>query len=145
MLKMVAARSGKVSLAVVAGITLALSGCTSKKNAYEGLQVLRTPIKDEVKTLDPANAYDSVSLDVLPNIMETLYQYEWNNSNNKLIPLLAESMPTYSKDRLTVTIAIKKVIKFADDPAFKETNGKGRELKAQDFVYAIKRLVHPGV
>ncbi len=145
MLKTVAWRSGKVSLAVVAGITLALSGCTSKKNAYEGLQVLRTPIKDEVKTLDPANAYDSVSLDVLPNIMETLYQYEWNSPNNRLIPLLADGLPTYSKDRLTATIAIKKGIKFADDPAFKETNGKGRELKAQDFVYAIKRLVHPGV
>ncbi|RYZ64623.1 MAG: hypothetical protein EOP09_15650, partial [Proteobacteria bacterium] len=142
MLRKISARSAIVTLL---GITLALGGCTSKKKDYEGLQVLRTPIKDEVKSLDPANAYDSVSLDVLPNITETLYQYEWNNNANALIPLLASEMPTFSKDRLTATIKIKKGIRFSDDAAFKATNGKGRELKAGDFVYAIKRLVHPGV
>jgi len=31
-------------------------------------------------------------------------------------------------------------VKFQDDPCFKETQGKGRELKAQDFVYGMKRL-----
>jgi len=30
-------------------------------------------------------------------------------------------------------------VTFADDPCFKETKGKGRELTADDFVYSIKR------
>jgi oligopeptide transport system substrate-binding protein len=139
--------SSRVALsAALVGISLALAGCMGgRKDPYAGMQVLRTPIKDEVKSLDPANAYDSVSLDVLPHIAETLYQYEWNNPQNKIIPLLAADLPTFSKDHLTVTIQLKKGIKFSDDAAFKATNGKGRELKAQDFVYAIKRLAHPGV
>lgn len=142
--KLKSSSKSAVTLALI-GISLTLMNCTGKKDPYAGLQVLRTPIKDEVKSLDPANAYDSVSLDVLPHISEALYQYEWNNTQNKIIPLLAADLPTFSKDKLTITIPIKKGIKFQDDEAFKATKGKGRELVAEDFVYAIKRLAHPGV
>lgn len=124
-------------------ITLFLTSCTHKKELSSN--VLRTPLKDDVKTLDPANAYDSVSLDVLPNIMEPLLQYSYSSEQLVLEPLVAESMPEYSKDGLTVTIKIKKGISFQDDTCFKATGGKGRELKAQDFIYAFKRLALPAL
>ncbi|MFH1223633.1 MAG: ABC transporter substrate-binding protein, partial [Pseudomonadota bacterium] len=39
------------------------------------------------------------------------------------------------------TIRLKKGVFFADDPCFKKTNGKGRELTAHDFIYSMKRLL----
>ena len=101
--------------------------------------------KDDVKTWDPVNAYDSVSLDMVPLIYETLYQYAYLSETYQIEPLLAAELPKYSSDQKTITIPIKKGIKFQNDPCFKETNGQGRELKAQDFVYGINRLALPSV
>lgn len=98
-----------------------------------------------MKDVDPANAYDGVSLEVVPQIYETLYQYSYLAETYKIVPLLAADMPKYSSDRLTVTIPVKRGIKFHDDPCFKETGGKGREVKAQDFVYGFKRLALPSL
>ncbi len=49
-------------------------------------------------------------------------------------------MPEISADGRTWTIRIKPGIYFTDDPAFK---GKKRELAADDYVYAWKRLLDP--
>ena len=121
---------------------LALNGCT-KSESDGNLSVYHGSEADDIKTLDPANAYDTISLDIVPMIYETLYQYDYVAETYKAAPLLAADMPKYSKDRLTLTIPIKHGVMFQDDPCFKETKGKGRELKAQDFIYAFKRLAHP--
>lgn len=128
-----------VSLLAVCGM-----GCT-KSEDDGNLMVTYRAHADDVKTFDPANAYDTISLDVVPAIYETLYQYSYLTETYKLEPLLAADLPKYSADRLTVTIPIRKGIKFQDDPCFKETQGKGRELKAQDFIYGFKRLALPSL
>lgn len=119
------------------------SGAESGELATEtGPQkTLRIPLADDVKTLDPANAYDSVSLKVLPLALESLFQYSYLKRPMQLEPLLAESMPTVSKDGLTYTIKIKQGVQFQDDEAFPD--GKGRELVATDFIYQWQRLLHP--
>lgn len=122
----------------------ALSGCT-KKEGDGSLLVYHGRHKDDVKTWDPANAYDTVSLDVVPTVYETLYQYAYLSESYKIVPLLAADMPKFSADRLTVTIPIKRGVKFQDDPCFKESQGKGRELNAHDFVYSFKRLALPSL
>ncbi len=124
--------------------TMGLAGTSCTKKAQVG-NMLRQAIKDDVKTLDPANAYDSVSWTVLPNIYDTLLQYKYLGKQLELEPLLADGMPIFSKDGLTVTIKIKKGILFQDDAAFKATQGKGRELKASDFIFAFKRLAIPAI
>lgn len=133
--------SGKALKASFSGVILALiaAGCAGGSNV-DG-QVFRFTLRDDMKSLDPANAYDSMSLEVLPNIAEAPYQYDLTKKEYTAIPLLAADMPTYSKDNLTVKIPIKHGVFFQDDKAF--PNGKGRELKAKDFVYAIKRLADP--
>ena len=135
-------KSGLTSLVLMLMI-VGGTACT-KKTAIQ-TNVLRIALKDDVKTLDPANAYDSVSWDVLPNIVDTLLQYKYLEDQAVLEPLLAESMPVYSKDGKTVTIKIKKGVMYADDAAFKATAGKGRELKAQDFILEFKRLAIPSL
>ena len=62
------------------------SGCTKKD--YDGnLQVVYRSELDDVKTWDPANAYDSNSLEYVPSIYETLYEYDYLSDIYKLQPL----------------------------------------------------------
>lgn len=128
-----------------AGILLALTLVACVKERSYDSNTLYWPISDDVKTMDPANASDQISLEVIPSIYETLYQYSYLKSTYVLEPLLAESLPQVSKDGLTVTIRIKPGIHFSDDPCFKETHKKGRELVADDFIYAWKRLSDPNL
>jgi ABC-type transport system substrate-binding protein len=127
------------------GAMVCTMGCHRGKKDDPKLAVFHGFVKDDVKTWDPANAYDTVSLSLVPSVLETLYQYSYLSEVYKVEPLLASGMPKYSADKLTLTIPIKHGIKFQDDPCFKETQGKGRELKAQDFVNGIKRLAIPSL
>jgi len=132
----------QIKLLAAVGLSLIFSSCTSR-SVHERLQILQVPISSDSKTLDPAEAYDTISWKVLPNIYETLYQYSYLKEDFKVEPLLAADMPKFSKDRLTVTIPIRRGIKFHDDEAF--PYGKGRELKAQDFIYGFKRVAMPWI
>lgn len=91
--------------------------------------------------MDPAVAFDSISLTAAPQSLETLYQYQFTTRPVKVVPLLADGMPSFSNEGRTVRIKIKKGILFQDDPAF--AGGKGREVKAADFIYGWKRLSLP--
>lgn len=119
---------------------LAFSAACSKKPATPALagKTLNLYLKDNVKTSDPVQVYDTVSVEPMSQIYETLYEYDLYSAKTRLVPSLAAAMPTYSKDRLTVTIPLKKGVRFQDDACFE--GGKGRELKAKDFLYNWKRL-----
>jgi ABC-type transport system substrate-binding protein len=135
---------GGILIATVALAALAVTGCNHADDDGN-LMVMHYHLKDDVKSWDPANAYDSVSLEVVPSIYETLYQYAYLSETYKIVQLLAADMPKVSADRLTYTIPIKHGVMFQDDPCFKDTQGKGRELKAQDFIYEWKRLAWPSL
>ncbi len=121
---------------------LLLAGC-SRHARDDGKMTFHGAYQDDVKTLDPANAYDVISLDVVPQIYETLYQYSYLSETYRVEPLLAADMPKYSADRLTVTIHLRQDVRFQDDACFKASLGHGRALTAHDFVYAWKRLALP--
>ncbi len=94
------------------------------------------PLASDISSLDPAVAFDSVSLKVVYQIYETLYQYDYNNQN-QIIPLLAESMPKVSENQLVYTFKIKEGIKYHPTKWIKN---KKRIVMAKDFVNQIKRL-----
>ncbi len=119
---------------------LVLQSCTSGGSEDS---MIRVSLDEEVKSLDPANTYDGVSLSVLPSVVESLYQYDYYAETVKVEPLLAEGMPEFSKDGKTVVVKIRKGIFYAKDTAFGAAGT--RELNANDFIYAVKRLAHPGV
>lgn len=129
-------------LPLLAALAVTLSACTKKEDDSQA-KLLSLSLKDNVKSLDPAVAYDAISLQVMPMIMESLFQYKYTKVPLELEPLLAESMPVISKDKKSYTIKIKKGVKWQDDEAF--PNGKGRELKASDFTYAWKRMLLPEI
>lgn len=135
-----------VALLSVLGFTL--SGCFWGGNDPKEMATYHEAIQDDVKTMDPAAAFDSISNTVLPNVLEPLYQYSYLSDTYQLEPLLALDLPKLSADRLTVTIPLKRDVYFQDDPCFKSDanpTGKGRKVVATDFIYALKRLAHPRI
>src|SRR2546425_9717698 len=91
---------------------------------------------------DPAAAHDLYSGTIEQAIFETLLTYDYLARPAKVVPLAAEAMPTVTDNGKTYTIKIRKGIYFTPDPAFK---GKKRELVAEDFAYALKRLIDPKI
>jgi hypothetical protein len=58
----------------------------------------------------------------------------------KLKPQTVEAMPDITEGGRIYTMRVKKGIYFSDDPVFK---GVKRELVAQDYIFAIQRLIDP--
>jgi ABC-type transport system substrate-binding protein len=126
----------------IAAVGLTLSGCT-KKNQKDSTNTFYAASVAKIKGMDPIFADDLYGGREVARIYEGLLQYHYLKRPYELIPCLAEAMPTISKDGKTYTFKIKSGVVFQDDKAFKATNGKGRELVAEDFVYSLKRLADP--
>jgi ABC-type transport system substrate-binding protein len=92
-------------------------------------------------SLDPAQAASIYANFIVVNLYDTLYRYKYLARPYQLQPNLAAAMPEVSADGLTLTIRIKQGVFFNDDPAFE--GARGREVKAHDFVYSIKRHFDP--
>lgn len=122
-------------LILILSLCFTLSSCKKVKKADS--TTLNISLSGEVPTLDPANAYDTISASVVYQCYEQLYQYHYLKRPYTIIPLLAEALPTVSADGKVYTIKIKKNIKYHDDESF---GGKPRFVKSEDFVNQIKRL-----
>lgn len=117
------------------------------------------------KTLDPARAYSSEETNIIAQIYEPPLQYDYLARPYKLIPLTLSQMPTitYIKKNGKIIysiydLKIKPGIYFQPHPAFAKNsipsnihtlhdfkNTGTRELRAEDYVYQIKRLASPEV
>ena len=93
-----------------------------------------------IRGFDPAQAGDVSSSLAIAKIYEGLLQYSYLDRPYRVEPLLAEALPEISEDGLRYRFRVRRGIYFQDDPCFQATGGKGRELTADDFVYAIKRV-----
>ncbi|MGD0551353.1 MAG: ABC transporter substrate-binding protein [Sedimentisphaerales bacterium] len=132
--------ASRVFYAALAAAVVFIIGCGKRPSQSPGPNVLQHRLQDKVKTLDPAEVGDVLSDAVTSEIFETLYGHHYLKRPYQIVPVLAEDMPDISEDMLTYTIKIKKGVYFADDRCFK--NGKGRELKASDFIFAWKRIAN---
>jgi len=126
----------KSSLLLMMAVMLTGAACTKKVDLTK--RVLNVTVSAKVKGFDPVNAGDTYSSGEVARIYEGLLTYHYLKRPYQLIPALAEAMPTVSKDGMVYTFKVKKGIFFHDNKCFKD--GKGRELKAADFVYSIQRL-----
>ncbi|MBI4925188.1 MAG: hypothetical protein HY843_04615, partial [Bdellovibrio sp.] len=123
-------------------ILISLVACTFKKKS-DPPNTLHLLSIAKIKGLDPIYSDDLYSGTEIGHVYEGLVQYHYLKRPYTLIPNLAEAMPEISKDGKKITFKIKKGVFFQDNPCFKATAGKGRELEAQDFVYSFKRLADP--
>jgi oligopeptide transport system substrate-binding protein len=110
-----------------------LLSCTKAKRAADTLSL---SLPNEISTLDPVNCYDTVCYIPVTQVYEALFEMEYLKRPYTLRPLLAESFPVISRDRLTYTFKIKKNVKYHPSDVLPE----GRTVKAQDFIDEIKRM-----
>lgn len=89
---------------------------------------------EEIRTLDPARIIDTVSQVGGQLLFDTLLDYpkEGAPTSDRLIPSLAKSW-SISEDGLTLTFEIRENARFSD----------GSEVLAEDFVYALDRILAP--
>jgi peptide/nickel transport system substrate-binding protein len=130
-------------LGVLLALTLGVAACggddddggeqgTSQGTPAEGkkggkLTVLWT---DDVDNIDPGITYYQMGFMVNEATQRPLYGYEADDGVNA-VPDLAESDPQISEDGKTVTVTIKKGIKFSPPV--------DREVTSKDVKYAIER------
>ncbi len=84
------------------------------------------------RTLDPADAYEVFSGNLLYNLGDRLYDYE--KGSGKLKPKLATALPKVSEDGLIYTIPIRKGVKFHD----------GTPFDAKAMAFSLNRFIANG-
>ncbi|NLX12941.1 MAG: hypothetical protein GXY44_04700 [Phycisphaerales bacterium] len=112
------------------------------EDRYAGKTVLYNSYSAKVRTIDPATCGDTTSAAMQGQVYESLYTYHYLKRPVELIPELAAAMPEVTADELVYTIRLKPDIRYARNPCFgQESDGrpKTREVRAEDFVLAIKR------
>jgi oligopeptide transport system substrate-binding protein len=129
----------KSLMLVLSSALLLFIGCSKEKNYDERVLNLISP--EKIAGYDPINASDQYSGNEVGKVYEGLFEFHPLKRPYELLPNLAESLPTVSSDGLTYTFKLRKGVFFHDSPSFKD--GVGRELKAQDVIYSIRRLADP--
>ncbi|HET6565051.1 MAG TPA: ABC transporter substrate-binding protein [Xanthomonadales bacterium] len=130
-----------LSLVLWAALLLACRPQENSVTAGPGSSVYRHSMDGAPTSLDPIHASSIYANFLAVNLYDTLYRYRYLARPYELTPNLAESLPEVSADGLIYTIRIKPDVYFVDDPAFPE--GKGRLLRAEDFIYSMKRHFDP--
>ena len=118
----------------VAAIGLAACGggsSSSSSSGKEGGEVNGT-LTSFPDYLDPQLSYTLEGWEGLWNVYVPLLTYQHGNGDEttKVVPGLAEALPTISPDGKTYTLTLRKGVKYSD----------GTPVKASDFGYAIQRL-----
>lgn len=108
----------------------------SAVGAEEG-GTLSIAFNSDIQHLDPALSYDSVSQPAVRLLFDSLLTYD---AGTRLVPALADGLPTVSDDGKTYTFRLRSGVQFV--------NADGsvlREMTADDVAYSINRVLDPGL
>src|SRR5215218_2207039 len=125
-------------LALAAGFSLMVAAYgvaanrtkAAPKQAHKSVGTLKA-VLDTIDYLDPQQAYTGQSWWAMWTVWETLltYRHVDGPGGYKLVPGLAQSMPTISNNGRVYKFTLRKGIRYSN----------GRALKASDFKFTIKR------
>ncbi|MFX1502214.1 MAG: ABC transporter substrate-binding protein [Promethearchaeota archaeon] len=80
--------------------------------------------RSDIYNLDPHNSWDTESVDVTDQTVESLFAYNLSTPNCEIIPRLASDLGTWSIDGLNYTITLKRGITFHDGTTFNASSVK---------------------
>ncbi len=129
-----------VALRAIAAAAL-LGACTPDPYPGERGAILHAALDTLPKSFDPPMIEDQSSGILAAPVYEGLLAYHPYARPYTLVPALAEAMPEVSEDGLTYTFTLRRGVTFHDDPCFE--GGQGREVVANDVIFAFKRFAHP--
>lgn len=128
----------KISFIFIILVTSLLMSCTKPKTNNKNQ--LNIALSTAIPEVDPALAYDTVSAQVVYQIYESLYEYDYLVRPYRIRPLLAQSMPIIEDNGTKYTIKIKPNIFYHNN----ESLAKKRTVTAYDFTNQIRRIAFPG-
>lgn len=100
---------------------------------------LHTAGGSRVKTLDPAQADDLASRNMVGALYDTLLQYDYLARPYKLIPSMLAKMPEANQSLDVYTFTLRDDLYFAEDPAFGPDKEK-RRVRVEDLFFSILRI-----
>lgn len=115
------------------GVFLLLSGCARQPREPK---VLRLASSTDPSTLDPARAYDTTSIATTRVLYRGLVDY---GDGADIVPAVARQY-SVSDDGRTFTFHLRDDVYFHFDH---NGNSPGRRVVAEDFRYAIERILDP--
>ena len=154
------------TLFALAALSLSFAGCSNNPYPAEDdkLAVAYKTLADDIKTMDPSVAYYVEESTVISNIYPSFYQYHYlkrdpyvlelslgaEEPKREKFPIRVEETDEKTKQTRKVTktgerwtFRIKKGLRFQNDPCF--AGGKGREITADDFLFAFRRMADPAL
>ncbi len=123
---------GLRSLAVLGIVAVLAAACGTASAPTAQLatdQTFRFPINDDIGTFDPSQLNAEVDAEFVINILNGLLKYD---DSYKIVPDIAESVPTPSADGLTYTFKLRHDAKFWN----------GDPVTAKDFIYSWDRAAY---
>ncbi len=129
-------------------VTIALTACGSSDSGNTGTATaddgagghrggtLTLLTGQDVQSLDPGITYASLDLNLLSGTQRPLYAYAPDNPTD-LVPDLASGPPQVSQDGKTLTVRIRRGVRFGPPV--------DREVTSRDVKYAIERGFNPNV
>lgn len=125
-------RPRKLALVLLVVGVLLLAGCAgTPRRGGTGPSGSATSVTvgttDSITSLDPGNAYEYLSINILQNTMGQLLHYRSDSAD--LVPDLAVDFPEVSADGLSYTFRLRPGVAYAD----------GTPIKAADFLWALER------
>ncbi len=108
-----------------------------KERSTAGSKVFRYNMAEGLSSLDPAYARNQANVWAVTQLYSGLFEL---SNDMYTVPNLVDTWDI-SGDGKTYVFHLKKGVHFHDHEVF--ADGKGRELKAEDFVYSFKRIVDP--
>src|SRR3954462_1335253 len=135
----------------LASLDLVVAACGSSSNNSSGSQAAEKPNENQkeaissgqkggtltqlgssdVDYLDPGHSYYTAGFQVIYATNRTLYSFKPEDGVNP-VPDLAESDPEVSADKKTVTVKIRKGVKFGPPV--------NRDVTSKDVKYAVERF-----
>jgi peptide/nickel transport system substrate-binding protein len=119
-------------LAVSCGRTQPVASTSTSGGADAGNGRVTMGTTLEVRTIDPADAYETFPGILLYNLGDRLYTY--NPGTTELVPQLATALPEVSSDGLTYTIPLREGVTFHD----------GEPFNAEAMAFSIQRFIENG-
>lgn len=127
---------------LLAAVTIsALAGCGSGGDGDDSTTATRGGVLElltsqDVQSLDPGVTYSSLDFNILAATQRTLYTYKPDDAAN-IVPDLAAGEPQVSADGKTLTIELRRGVRFSPPV--------DREVTSKDVKYAIERGFNPNV
>ncbi len=120
-------------------ISVFLTGCPGDRYEDEGLTVFRYNEASNITSLDPAYARDQANIWPCNQIFNGLLQLD---EELNVLPCIARSWEKNESGTI-YTFHLRQDVYFHDHELF--TNGLGRKVHAEDFVFSFNRILDPAV